>query len=162
MDGDHAATDVHMWAPALWPAALEQQRARPTVDMVRISGLQVPGTAAHVMSSGYEDGRRVEWAVIHDLQANGYETTRAASSKGAADVIAIKAGQVLLVNVKRTTPPGPAERAELLRIAAMLPGVCIPLVALRPLREPLRYRRLIGSRPQDWIAWAPDFTTEVA
>ena len=112
--------------------------------------------------SGYEDGRRVEWAVVHDLQANGYETTRAASSKGAADVIAIKAGQVLLVNVKRTTPPGPTERAELLRIAAMLPGVCIPLVALRPFREPLSYRRLIGGRSQDWIAWAPDFTTEVA
>jgi len=108
--------------------------------------------------SGYEDGRRVEWAVVHDLQANGYETTRAASSKGVADVIAIKAGQVLLVNVKRTTPPGPAERADLLRVAAMLPGVGVPLVALKPLREPLRYRRLIGGRPQDWIAWAPDFT----
>ena len=38
--------------------------------------------------TSYEDGRRVEWAVVHDLQANGYETTRAASSKGAADVIA--------------------------------------------------------------------------
>ena len=112
--------------------------------------------------SGYEDGRRVEWAVVHDLQANGYETTRAASSKGAADVIAIKAGQVLLVNVKRTTPPGPDERADLLRVAAMLPGVCIPLVALRPFREPLSYRRLVGGRPKDWVAWAPDFTTEVA
>jgi Holliday junction resolvase len=107
--------------------------------------------------SGYEDGRRVEWAVVHDLQANGYETTRAASSKGVADVIAIKAGQVLLVNVKRTTPPGPAERKDLLRVAAMLPGVGVPLVALKPFRQVLAYRLLTGPGPVDWLPWFCDF-----
>ena len=107
--------------------------------------------------SGYEDGRRVEWAVVHDLQENGYETTRAASSKGVADVIAIKAGQVLLVNVKRTTPPGPAERADLLRVAAMLPGVGVPLVALKPFRQALTYRLLTGVCPAEWVPWFPGF-----
>ena len=105
--------------------------------------------------SGYEDGRRVEWAVVHDLQANGYETTRAASSKGVADVIAIKAGQVLLVNVKRTTPPGPAERAELLRIVAMIPDVGYAIVALKPKGKPLSYRRQMGIQPHHWISWTP-------
>lgn len=109
--------------------------------------------------SGYEDGRRVEWAVVHDLQANGYETTRAASSKGVADVIGIKAGQVLFVNCKRTSMPRPGERKDLLRVAAMLPGVGVPLVALHPVRQSLVYRLLTGPGPKDWQPWSPDFAS---
>ena len=105
--------------------------------------------------SGYEQGRRVEWAVVHHLTDNGYECTRAASSKGVADVIAFKPGQVALVNVKRTTMPGPAERADLLRVAAMIPG-SLALVALKPLREPLRFVRLTGPRPKQWVPWTCD------
>lgn len=104
--------------------------------------------------SGYSDGRRVEWAVVHDLTANGYECTRAASSKGVADVIALKPGQALLVNVKRTTPPGPAERADLLRVAGFIGAV--PLVALKPPRQGIEYRLLTGSGPRDWVPWSPD------
>jgi hypothetical protein len=107
--------------------------------------------------SGYSDGRRVEYAVMHDLAANGYECTRAASSKGTADVIAIKAGQVLLVNVKRTTPPGPEERKALFAVALLLPMVAVPLVALKPARGLLTYRRLIGTGSRDYVPWAPDF-----
>ena len=79
--------------------------------------------------SGYAQGRRVEYSVRDRLIADGYEVTRAASSKGTADLIAIKAGQVLLVNVKATRYPGPAERRELVRVAALLPGVGVPVVA---------------------------------
>jgi hypothetical protein len=107
--------------------------------------------------SGYSEGRRVEWTVVADLQNNGYETIRAASSKGLADVVAIKEGQVLLVNCKRTIMPGPAERKDLLRIAAMLPGVGVPLVALHPFRLPLVYRLLTGPGPKDWAPWLIDF-----
>jgi hypothetical protein len=103
--------------------------------------------------SGYEAGRRVEWAVIRDLQVNGYETVRAASSKGVADVVAFKPGQVLLVNVKRTTPPGPVERADLLRVAGYVPAV--PLVALGPVSR-VTYRELTGVGPSDWQPWTPD------
>lgn len=107
--------------------------------------------------SGYSDGRKVEYAVMHDLTQNGYECTRAASSKGTADVIAIKAGQVLLVNVKRTTMPGPGERQALWNVSRLLPNVAVPLVALKPKRQPLTYRRLTGTGPRDYVAWAPDF-----
>jgi Holliday junction resolvase len=106
--------------------------------------------------SGYAQGRRVEWDVVHDLTENGYDCTRAASSKGAADVIASKPGQVLLVNCKRTTPPGPDERRQLLRVAAHLPDLMVPLVALKPARQALSYRRLTGPGPRDWVAWTPD------
>ena len=105
--------------------------------------------------SGYSAGVRVEHAVIHDLAAHGWDTIRAASSKGLADVVAIRAGQLLLVNCKRTTPPGPVERAGLLRVAAHLPGVAVPLVALWPARRPLTYRLVTGPGPRDWTPWTP-------
>jgi hypothetical protein len=111
--------------------------------------------------SDYTDGRRVEYDVIHYLQANGYDTVRAASSKGLADVVAIKPGQVLLVNCKRTTMPGPGERIDLLRIASCLPGVSVPLVALHPRREALTFRRLTGIGPKAWVEWTPDELAEV-
>jgi Holliday junction resolvase len=106
--------------------------------------------------SGYAQGVRVEHHVVHHLTANGYDCQRAASSKGVADVVAFKAGQVLLVNVKRTSMPPPAERVELLRVAACLPGVAVPLVARKPAGMPLSFRRLTGPGPKDWQEWDAD------
>lgn len=105
--------------------------------------------------SGYSDGRRVEYAVIHHLKAEGYEVLRAAGSKGVADLICFKPGEVLIVNVKRSTPPGPGERAALLDVSRMLPGV-VPLIALKPPRRPLEFRRLTGMGPADWTPWTTD------
>jgi hypothetical protein len=111
--------------------------------------------------SAYESGRRIEWAVVHRLTEDGYECQRAASSKGVADVVAFKPGQVLLVNVKRTTMPGPGERADLLRVAGFLPTVIVPLVALGPAAK-LKFRALTGVGPKDWIEWAPDYVGAIA
>lgn len=111
--------------------------------------------------SAYADGRRIEYAVTGDLRANGYEIQRAASSKGVADVLGFKPGQVLLVNVKRTSMPGPGERGDLLRVAGFLPGIAVPLVALGPVSK-LAYRRLTGVGPKDWVAWTPDEVGEAA
>ena len=106
--------------------------------------------------SGYTEGRKVEYDVIAELKRHGYYTQRAASSKGMADVVAIKPGQVLLVSCKRTTPPGPGERIDLLAIASCLPGVSVPLVALHPRGESLTFRRLTGVGPKAWQPWTPD------
>ena len=112
--------------------------------------------------SGYSDGRRVEYAVILRLHDDGYLVSRGASSKGdLGDVVAVKPGQVLFVNVKRTTPPGPAERASLIRVADCLPGVGVPLVALGPASR-VTFRRLTGTGPQDWTPWTPDEIGDVA
>ena len=105
--------------------------------------------------SGYSDGRVVEYAAIHRVTDNGYEHMRGASSKGFCDVLAIKPGEVLFINVKRTTPPGPAERADLLRVAGHLPGVGVPLVALGPASR-VTFRRLTGPGPHEWVPWTPD------
>ena len=80
-------------------------------------------------SSGYHLGRAVEYRVADRLRADGYEIQRAASSKGIADLIAIKPGQVLFISVKRTALPGPDERRELVRVARMLPGIAVPVIA---------------------------------
>lgn len=106
------------------------------------------------MTSHYAAGRRVEYRVIHHLTDEGYTCTRAASSKGAADVIAIKDGQVLLVSVKLTRWPGPDERQALVRVADCLPGVAVPLVAIG--MPSLTYWRLTGVGAQDREAWTPD------
>lgn len=108
--------------------------------------------------SGYDQGREVEYAVVHDLTDNGYTCTRAASSKGAADVIAVKEGEVLFVSVKRSAPPGPEERRRLVRVAWLLPEVGVPLVAIG--RPQLTYRRLFGVGPKEWAPWTPDTLTE--
>jgi hypothetical protein len=106
--------------------------------------------------SGYSDGVRVEYAVIKQLKGDGYHISRGSGSKGdLGDVIAIKEGQALFVNVKRTTPPGPKERAQLLAVAACLPGVGVPIVALGPASR-VTYRRLTGHGPRDWVRWVPD------
>ena len=105
--------------------------------------------------SSYHDGRRIEYAVMHAMAAQGWECTRAASSKGTADVIGIRDGQVALVNVKRTRPPGPAERAELLRVADLLPAVAVPVVALGPAAR-LSWRVLTGPDSDHWLPWSPN------
>lgn len=101
--------------------------------------------------SGYHAGREVEYAVVHHFTDHGWATVRAASSKGAADVVAFGPGVVALINVKRTDPPGPAERLQLWNNAQR--SGCLPLVALRPVRQPLTFRRLTGPGPSDWVAW---------
>jgi Holliday junction resolvase len=110
--------------------------------------------------SGYSDGRRIEYAAIDRLEADGYEVTRAASSKGFADVTAIKPGEILFVSVKRTRNDSPAGRAKLLRIAGFFPGIAVPIVAIGPASR-LQFRELVGVGPKEWRAWTPDYV-EVA
>ena len=109
--------------------------------------------------SRYSEGVRVEHLVIDDLRANGYQCIRASSSKGVADVVAVKVGEVVLVNVKRTTMPGPAERLALWRLRW---DCVLPVVALKPLRCPIEYRLLTGPGPKEWVPWTPDEALEGA
>jgi hypothetical protein len=105
--------------------------------------------------SSYTQGRNVEYAVVHDLTEHGYACVRAASSKGLVDVVAVKSGQVLFVNVKRTTMPGPIERLKLLMVTEGYPHL-VPLVAVKPIRCPLRYVMLYGPGAGEWFPWEPD------
>ncbi len=103
--------------------------------------------------SHYRSGAEFEREIRHHLEADGYWCARAAGSKGKADVIAIKPGQVLIVQAKRDGRCPPAERAEVRRIAALLPGIGVPIVASRP---GITLRELTGPGPKDWRPFATD------
>lgn len=94
--------------------------------------------------SHYRDGRRDEYKARDDLIANGYSLIRSAGSKGAVDLIAVKPGEVLFVQVKRTTAPGPAAWNKLWDLAAMAGAV--PILATTPLRRPIAYQRLTARK----------------
>ncbi len=107
----------------------------------------------------YRTGRDFEYRVIHALEVDGYDCIRAAGSKGKIDVVALKYRQQLFVQIKRTDGQiPPADRVELLRLAALVQAV--PLVAYQPVpRKPIAYRRLTGPGPKQW---EPFYTDEIA
>lgn len=102
--------------------------------------------------TNYEAGARFERETRAHLAAEGYWVMKSAGSKTKVDLIAIKEGELLVVQCKRNGVCSPAERAELLRIAHMIPGA-IPLVASRPR---VTFRRLIGTGPREWVEWTTD------
>lgn len=79
--------------------------------------------------SNYDRGRRFEYAVRDHLRTNGYDVIRSAGSKTKVDLVAIKTGQVLLVQCKLDGKISPTERTELVRIASAAGGW--PIVASR-------------------------------
>ena len=90
------------------------------------------------------------------LEDDGYGTIRAGGSRGAADLIALKPGQTLIIQCKRTNPLlPPAERVKLLDLARMCGG--LPIVAYQPApRRKTAYRQLTGPGPKDWVEFTPD------
>lgn len=106
--------------------------------------------------SEYRKGSRIERLVRDHLQEHGYAVIRAAGSKGAADLAAFANGLVLFVSVKRTNALiSPAERLALLALAEHVGIIAIPIVATKPIRQPITYRLLTGPGPKDWLPWEP-------
>lgn len=111
--------------------------------------------------SAYSQGALVERQTSQDLGEHGYDVVRSAGSKGAADLVAVHDGEILFVQVKKDkkTAFGPAERRELLRMAARVGAV--PLLAYRITDEKDRrrtkivYRQLTGLGPRDRLSWIP-------
>lgn|SRR5215216_243486 len=105
--------------------------------------------------TNYRNGRAYEYLIRDALEADGYSCIRAAGSKGKADLIALKPGEILLVQVKRTNPQlTPLERAGLLELARITGGR--PIVAYKPSRKPVIYRELTGLGPKDHQPFYPD------
>lgn len=68
--------------------------------------------------TNYDRGKRFEHRVRDDLRKRGYYVIRSAGSKGKIDLVALIDGDVLLIQCKRDGRLPPAERKELLAIAA--------------------------------------------
>jgi Holliday junction resolvase len=115
--------------------------------------------------SAYSDGRRLEYEAARVLRVNGYEVIRSAGSKGKVDLAAFKQGELLFVQCKLDGKAGPAERAELRRLAMLVDAA--PLLARwhkegRTARE-VRFARLVASwngGPFDQVPWTPDHALE--
>lgn len=95
--------------------------------------------------SNQSRGTYLEHVVMNHLRDAGYCCIRSAGSHGAADVVAVKPGLVLMVQAKvRLSLLGSREWTELYEMAAKAGGV--PLVAHRPTPRTLAFHRLMGPR----------------
>lgn len=96
-------------------------------------------------------GRDVEHQARRQLDGAGYWTHRAAGSKGAVDIVALKPSQCLLVQCKRTGTMPPAEWNGLWDLASWLTGGgldVVPVLARRdhPRRVPVSFWRLLAPK----------------
>lgn len=88
----------------------------------------------------YRSGTRFENIIVADLRASGYFAVRAPGSKGCADLVAVKPGQVLLVQCKTDGKLPPAPWNALYDAAAGCGAV--PVLAARPKPGAVEYWRL--------------------
>lgn len=99
--------------------------------------------------SNYRAGYELERAVKLHLESEGYWVIASRSSKGAIDLLAMKPGQALFVQAKRNGKIGPADRAEVIRIAGLVAGG-VPVVAHKtPGVAAPQFDRLTGPGPRD-------------
>jgi Holliday junction resolvase len=67
--------------------------------------------------SNYKRGRNFEYEVRDYYRALGYYVVRSANSKGLADLVALKKGEVLLIQCKLNGLIGSKERKEFVELA---------------------------------------------
>lgn len=106
-------------------------------------------------------GTAFERKVAEKLTTDGYLIIRAAGSHGAADLVAVKTGQVLFVQVKLggAGACSPAEWNEFFRLATSVGA--LPILAYRPGRQGVAYWLVTGSKDRPTklppaVAWTPD------
>lgn len=125
---------------------LPLDQARAVADRL---GLTIGDPMTH-----YARGADFERRTQAHLTGLGYWTARVAGSHGAADLVALRAGEdPLLVQCKTGGWLAPLARHELLTLAKRTGAV--PVVASRGAAPhyPLTYRRLTGHGPKDHDPW---------
>lgn len=95
--------------------------------------------------SNYHRGRDLEHRVRAHLRDQGYEVLRTAGSKSKVDLVALKPGQLLFVQCKRSGALPPAEWNALWDLARMAGAV--PVLA-EQLQRGRKYWRLTGRKDQ--------------
>lgn len=78
----------------------------------------------------YRNGRAFEHRVRADLEANGYRCFRTAGSKTKVDLIAVKHGQVLLIQCKRSGALPTGEWNALVALSLLFPPNTVPVLAV--------------------------------
>lgn len=108
--------------------------------------------------TNYRNGAELERAAKHLLEDDGYHVIKSGGSKGITDLVALKPGEILLIQCKTDGYLTPAERVALRRIALRLGAV--PLVGMwvkkgRAART-VGFAELVSMGPAGNRPWAPD------
>lgn len=115
--------------------------------------------------SNYRRGAAFELRVAKALEEDGYFVVRSAGSHGAADLVALKLGEVLLVQCKRSGAISREDWNDLVRLRQRLDprGETVhALLALMPGVRGIEYRRLLYQlahnerRDLAYLRWVPD------
>lgn len=108
--------------------------------------------------TNYANGSAFERKVARLLSDDGYLVIRAAGSHGEADLVAIKPGQILLVQCKTSGRLDPGEWNAFYSAADSVGAV--PLLAHRPAPGQVVYWRLTGPKVvrgrAPYVTWTPD------
>jgi len=80
------------------------------------------------VGSRYRKGHRWELKVKKMWEAKGFVVYRSAGSKGAADLIALRDGQIVLIQVKVNSKPSRSEVAKLLKEAKKCKATALVVV----------------------------------
>lgn len=95
--------------------------------------------------SNQRRGTYLEHVVMDHLRDRGWYVIRSAGSHGAADVVGVKPGNVILVQAKVSLNLLGSREWSALYAQAQEAGA-IPLVAYRPSMRTLAFSRLMGPR----------------
>lgn len=120
--------------------------------------------------SNYGLGTDFERRCFAALAKDGYFVVRSAGSHGIADLVALKPGQILLVQCKRDGEILREEWNELVKLAQRMDPragtrghrVVVPLLAYMPSARGIAYRELLHQlehrerRRHAWRRWTPD------
>jgi len=111
--------------------------------------------------TNYANGARFERKVAGLLRDDGYLVVRSAGSHGEPDLVALKPGQVVLVQCKTSGRLDPGEW-NAFHEAAEAVGA-LPLLAHRPAPGKVVYWRLTGPKvtrgKAPYVEWTPDEVT---
>ena len=113
--------------------------------------------------SRYDGGADLERAAKKLLEDNGYYVVRSAGSKGAADLAALKPGEVLLVQCKKGGRYlEPAERVALRKLAISLQATCLVARWHKEGRSArtVAFDELTSMGPAGFRSWSPDHGLE--
>lgn len=102
----------------------------------------------------YQNGRTFEYKVMNDLASFGFESVRAAGSKGGtkADIVAFHpTGVIMLVQCKTNGIISAEEWNRLYEVALWSPATR-PIIADRPARGKIGYWLITGER----VPYKPD------
>ena len=94
------------------------------------------------------------------LEDDGYFVVRSAGSLGIADLVALKPGQVLLVQAKSEAYLGPAEWNDLYFVAQTVGAIAIHAAKLPGSRRVVWHRltgpKTVVTKRPPWVDWTAD------